>query len=554
MLSTQDNTKLPYGLSDFKRVRTENWYYIDKTNFIEKIENEQSFLFFLRPRRFGKSLTISMLEAYYDIYYKEQFDEIFKDTYVINNLTPLKSSFYTLKFDFSAVDITDYESSFRNHILLRMNDFCDRYNIKIIDIENPISRLESLFIHCNKNNLPIYILIDEYDNFVTKLLVSDIEAYKNIVTSKNAIYKEFFTMLKVGTSGAIKKMFFTGVSPLALYDVTSGSNIGKNISLKEDFNDMVGVTKDELKQMISFYGLEEKKERIINRCNEWYNSYRFHKDVKHTIYNSDMILYYFDNIIRTHQEPDDLIDVNVRTDYSKLKFLVYTNKKLNGNFEMLNKLILGEDVITTKIKDNFSAFELANEDNFKSFIYSLGFVTIEKYRIALKLKIPNQTLKKLLSEFIDYAYKDFSDHNMKVETLNNSLLDLAYEKDLTAFKYMAQVIKESSSIRDYIDGENFVKAYLMAYLNLNTFYELKSEVESNKGYIDILLDPILDEVPYGVIIELKYIKRTEFNENVLEKQIIKAKKQLQQYDMGERYIKVVLVFNGWEMVCCEELE
>ena len=554
MLSTQDNTKLPYGLSDFKRVRTENWYYIDKTNFIEKIENEQSFLFFLRPRRFGKSLTISMLEAYYDIYYKEQFDEIFKDTYVIDNLTPLKSSFYTLKFDFSAVDITDYESSFRNHILLRMNDFCDRYNIKIIDIENPISRLESLFIHCNKNNLPIYILIDEYDNFVTKLLVSDIEAYKNIVTSKNAIYKEFFTMLKVGTSGAIKKMFFTGVSPLALYDVTSGSNIGKNISLKEDFNDMVGVTKDELKQMISFYGLEEKKERIINRCNEWYNSYRFHKDVKHTIYNSDMILYYFDNIIRTHQEPDDLIDVNVRTDYSKLKFLVYTNKKLNGNFEMLNKLILGEDVITTKIKDNFSAFELANEDNFKSFIYSLGFVTIEKYRIALKLKIPNQTLKKLLSEFIDYAYKDFSDHNMKVETLNNSLLDLAYEKDLTAFKYMAQVIKESSSIRDYIDGENFVKAYLMAYLNLNTFYELKSEVESNKGYIDILLDPILDEVPYGVIIELKYIKRTEFNENVLEKQILQAKKQLQQYDMGERYIKVVLVFNGWEMVFCEELE
>ena len=554
MLSTQDNTKLPYGLSDFKRVRTENWYYIDKTNFIEKIENEQSFLFFLRPRRFGKSLTISMLEAYYDIYYKEQFDEIFKDTYVIDNLTPLKSSFYTLKFDFSAVDITDYESSFRNHILLRMNDFCDRYNIKIIDIENPISRLESLFIHCNKNNLPIYILIDEYDNFVTKLLVSDIEAYKNIVTSKNAIYKEFFTMLKVGTSGAIKKMFFTGVSPLALYDVTSGSNIGKNISLKEDFNDMVGVTKDELKQMISFYGLEEKKERIINRCNEWYNSYRFHKDVKHTIYNSDMILYYFDNIIRTHQEPDDLIDVNVRTDYSKLKFLVYTNKKLNGNFEMLNKLILGEDVITTKIKDNFSAFELANEDNFKSFIYSLGFVTIEKYRIALKLKIPNQTLKKLLSEFIDYAYKDFSDHNMKVETLNNSLLDLAYEKDLTAFKYMAQVIKESSSIRDYIDGENFVKAYLMAYLNLNTFYELKSEVESNKGYIDILLDPILDEVPYGVIIELKYIKRTEFNENVLEKQILQAKKQLRQYDMGERYIKIVLVFNGWEMVCCEELE
>lgn len=546
--------KLPYGLSDFKRVTTENWYYIDKTNFIEKIENEQSYLFFLRPRRFGKSLTISMLEAYYDIYYANQFDEIFDGTYIMDNLTPLKSNFYTLRFDFSAVDITDYESSFRNNINMTVALFVSKYEINFeVNFDNPIDNLRGLFIYCNKNNLPIYILIDEYDNFVTKLLISDIEAYKNIVTSKNAIYKEFFTMLKVGTSGAIKKMFFTGVSPLALYDVTSGSNIGKNISLEEDFNDMVGVTKDELKDMVKFYNLNDKKEQIIERCDEWYNSYRFHEDVKHTIYNSDMILYYLDSLIRKDKEPRDLIDVNVRTDYSKLKFLVYTNQKLNGNFEMLNKLILGESVTTTKIKDNFSAFELANEDNFKSFIYSLGFVTIEKYRIAINLKIPNQTLKKLLAEFIDYAYRDFENYKVNTDKLNNKLLDLGYDRDLSVFHYIAQVIKSSTSLRDYIDGENFVKAYLLAYLNLNTFYELKSEVESNKGYIDILLDPIKEEVPYGVIIELKYIKRSEFNDTTLQKQIEQATKQLHQYDMGERYLKIVLVFNGWEMLWCEEV-
>ncbi|MBL0709078.1 MAG: PD-(D/E)XK nuclease domain-containing protein, partial [Sulfurimonas sp.] len=322
-------------------------------------------------------------------------------------------------------------------------------------------------------------------------------------------------------------------------------------SLDEAFNDMVGVTKDELKQMIKYYSLEDKQEHIISRCDEWYNSYRFNKNVKHTIYNSDMILYYMKSIIYNKEEPEQLIDVNVRTDYSKLKYLVYTDKKLNGNFKLINNLILGEKVTTTTIKDNFSAFELSNEENFKSFIFSLGLITLEKYRVALSLKIPNQTLKKLLSEFVHYAYRDFNDYDMKIETLNNHLLDLAYDKDLSAFNYIGEVIKDSSSIRDYIDGENFVKAYLLAYLNLNTFYEVHSEVESNKGYIDILLEPIMSEVPYGVIIELKYIKRKEYNEEKLKQKIAEATKQLQQYDLGARYIKVILVFNGWELVGCE---
>ncbi|MEA2048054.1 MAG: AAA family ATPase [Campylobacterota bacterium] len=548
-------TKLPYGLSDFKRVKIENYYYIDKTEFIEKIEQEADFLFFLRPRRFGKSLTISMLEYYFDVYYKEEFEAIFNDTYILKNPTPLKNNFYILRFDFSAVDTTDYESSFRANINITLEYFVSKYalDLKIDFDSNPIDNLRKVFILCKKKNLPIYILIDEYDNFVTKLLINDMNIYKELVTSKNAIYKEFFTMLKVGTSGAVKKMFMTGVSPLALYDVTSGNNISKNISLSKDFNDMVGVTKDELVDMIHFYGLEDKKEHIIARCDEWYNSYRFHQDIEHTIYNSDMILYYFDSLIRDDEEPRDLIDVNVRTDYSKLKFLVYSNQKLNGNFEMLNNFILGNKVTTTKIKDNFSAFELANEDNFKSFIYSLGFVTIERDLFRLNLKIPNQTLKKLLAEFIHYAYKDFKDYNMKVERLNVYLSDLAINKDLSVFHYMGDMIKNSTSIRDYIDGENFVKAYLLAYLNLNTFYELKSEVESNKGYIDILLDPIKEEVPFGVIIELKYIKRSETNyEATLKSRIAEAKNQLNQYDLGKRYLKVVLVFKGWELVYCEE--
>jgi hypothetical protein len=548
--------KIPYGLSDFKRVLEEDYLYIDKTSFIHDIEDESDFLYFLRPRRFGKSLTISMLEAYYDVYYKDRFESIFKNTYIYKNPTKKQNSFYVLKFNFSAVDTTDYESSFRHNINSTIKLFCDIHNLNItMDTSNPIDNMKTTFEYCFKNNLPIYILIDEYDNFVTKLLVSDMNAYKNIVTTKNAIYKEFFTMLKVGTESAVKKIFITGVSPLAMYDVSSGSNIGKNISLSQNFNNMVGVTKPELNNLIELYNLHDKKERITDICNQWYNSYRFHKDVEHTIYNSDMILYYFDHLIRYNQEPDDLIDVNVRTDYTKLRYLVYTNKKLNGNFEMLNNLIIGNKITTSKIKDNFSAFELANEENFKSFMFSLGFMTLKKELFQLKLSIPNQTIQKLLSEFIHYGYSNLDDYNISTEKINEQLANLAINKDLSVFKYISNAIKESSSIRDFIDGENFVKAYMLCYLNLSNFYALKSEVEINKGYADIVLEPIKEEVPYGVIIELKYISRTQKNyEEVLKNKIKEAKKQLVQYDLGEKYIKIVLVFKGWEMVYCELCE
>ncbi|MEO1954526.1 MAG: AAA family ATPase [Campylobacterales bacterium] len=549
--------KIPYGLSDFKRVKTENYYYIDKTRFIPLVEDDADFLFFLRPRRFGKSLLINMLIAYFDIHYKDEFEEIFKDTWILNNQTPLKSSFYILKFDFSAVDITRYEESFRTNIALEIKYFIKKYNLDIkLPDNDPLDNLRDLFRYIKEKDLPLYIFIDEYDNFANKLLASNIANYKNIVTDKTASYKEFFTMLKAGTSdndSAIKKMFFTGVTPVALYDVSSGSNIGKNVSLLKSYNDMVGITKDELKDMISYYNFEDKKQSIIKRCDDWYNNYRFSLDTTHTIYNSDMILYYFDYLIKTDAEPKNLIDTNVRTDYSKLKFLIYMNKKLNGNFELLNKLIVNEDVVTSDIKDNFSAFELTNSENFKSFLFSLGFMNLNRYRVSAKLQIPNQTIKKLLSEFIDFGYKSLDNYNFNTDEFNNQLLDLAYDKNLSCFHYLANVISTTSSLRDYIDGENFIKAYMLAYLNLNNFYEVYSEREFEKGFVDILLEKAKDEVPYGVMIELKYLKK-EDNDTILEQKIQDAKNQLIKYDKGDNYIKIIIVFKRWEMVYCEELQ
>jgi hypothetical protein len=546
--------KIPYGISNFETLKLEEWYYIDKTKFIEEIENESKYLYFLRPRRFGKSLTIAMLEQYYDINCLDTFESVFKDTYILDNPSPKKNSYHIMRFDFSAVDITDYERSFRNHISLRLNSFVDKYNLNIeLEFDNPIDNMEKVLEYCFKKSISIYLLIDEYDNFVTKLLIDDMEKYKNIVTSKSAIYKEFFSMLKVGTTMSIDKMFITGVSPLALYDVTSGSNIGVNISINEQFNDLVGVTKKELLEMIDYYNLYDKKERIIEICNKWYNSYVFSEEIDYTIYNSDMILYYINHLIRYNREPKDLIDTNVRTDYSKLKYLIYSNKKLNGNFQMLNNLIEGKDVIVNSIKDNFSAFELTNADNFKSFMFSLGFMTLEKRLFQINLKIPNETIKKLLAEFIHYAYQDFSDYSMILDTFNEKLAQLAIKKDLSVFYYLNEVLKESSSVRDYIDGENFIKAYLISYLSLNNFYMLQSEREINKGFADLILEPVKDEVPFGVILEIKYIKKNKFSDKLLQEKITQAKAQLKQYDLGQDYIKIALIYHSWELVFCEEV-
>jgi hypothetical protein len=504
-----------------------------------------------------------VLETYYDIYYEPKFEEVFKGTYIYNNITPLKNKFHILKLDFSAVDVTRYEESLRNYLFNKIDDFLLRYRLGIsLKDENPIDRLTALFDYMKRNDLLLYLIIDEYDNFVNKILIDSLTDYKKIVTTREGIYKQFFTTLKVGTSGSdapIRKMFITGVSPLALFDVTSGSNIGVNISTKEKYNDLLGITRTELDSMIKYYELDNRREEIFSRADEWYNNYRFNKNIPHTIFNTDMIIYYIKHLVREGKEPDELVDVNVRTDYTKLRYLLMTGSKLNGNYAELNSLIQDEPVTIGSIVQDFSAFEVADRDNFLSFLFTLGFVTIEKYRTALKLKIPNQTIKRLMGEFLYKGLKAI-DFNIYIHKFNEYMLDFGYEKDLKAFEYLSGEIKRNSSVRDYFDGEGFLKGFFVSTLLLCPYYEVLTEKEITKGYVDIVLNPIRDEVPYGGIIELKYIPRKRKWKHLLEDKIKEGKEQLKKYNVKEakglrdkEFIKLLIVYKGWEMVYLENL-
>ena len=556
--------KIPYGISDFKLLKTENYYFIDKTNYIEECERYGRFLMFLRPRRFGKSLFVAILEAYYDIYFKDEFEAIFKDTYILNHKSKEASSYMVLRFDFSAVDIYNIEESFRNLLQLRLNNFVNKYALKIeFEDNSPISMLNSIFDYILQRDLDLYVMIDEYDNFANKLFLNSQEDYLNIVSKKTAPFKQFFTTLKAGTTGnnaPIKRMFITGVTPMTMYDVTSGFNIGDNISLNSTFHNMVGFTTDELKEALAYYKLNDKVELSI--LEEWYNHYKFNYK-NSPIYNSDMVLYFIKEYLNEDELPKEMIDINVRSDYSKLRSIIYTNKKLNGNFKTMQTLIGGEHITISNLVQDFSALNLAKEENFKSLLFYLGLVTIADRRLKLSLKIPNETVKRIDIDFLKDALELEKAFVLNTNKLADLLAEFALYGDIEVFKYLATQIKENTGIRDYIYSEQTVKSMYLAYLSLTPYYIIKSEEELNKGFADILLKPLNPYVEYIGLVEFKYIKRGDnLTTKLIETLVKDAKEQLQDYQKDElvtgftnkglKLQKVVIVFWGWEMVYCEK--
>ena len=557
--------KIPYGLADYKRIQEENYYFVDKTHFIEQIENlNESYVVFLRPRRFGKSLFLAVLEAYYDIYYKKDFKILFKDTYISKNLTPNASKYLVLRFDFSGIDIGDVENSFRHYVLTTLKFFIKRYNLNLDFIEEPISLFKNIFDYLKDNDLKLYLLIDEYDNFANKLLLQNKDNYLDIVSHKTALFKQFFTTLKTATTGndsPLKRMFITGVTPMTMYDVTSGFNIGSNISLNPNFNDMVGFTQNEVDELLKYYDVNVDK-KILK---EWYNNYIFSEKLPDTIYNTDMILYFINKYKMSDELPSEMIDINVRSDYSKLRNIIYTNKKLNGNFESLRTLIAGDSVSVQNLVQDFSALHLEKESNFKSLMFYLGLVTIKNKEFSLNLHIPNETVKRIDIDFLDDTLKVENIFNINTDKIEDYFQNFAIEGDIEIFKFVADQIKINSSIRDYIYKEQHIKSMYLSYLSLVPYYIIKSELELNKGFADILIKPFNnDYIKYFGMLEFKYIKREDkVTKDKIDSLVQEATKQLEKYQDDElvatyikqniTLVKIVLIFHGWELIYCEKI-
>jgi len=577
---------IPYGLSSFETVKTENYYYIDKTKYIEILENYGSrYLFFLRPRRFGKSLFVSMLHHYYDINAKAQFDTLFGDTYIGKNPTPRRNTYPVLSFDFSMVQsygtIDEIRESFIKYVHSEIKHFVKKYNdlFKISEAEQQhffsdnylsLDVVRDVFIRLRETNYHTFLIIDEYDNFANNILIEHGSETYTSVTHSGGFLRNFFTNLKGLTDNReIDRLFITGVSPLVMADVTSGFNIGDNISQDPQLSSMIGITQSEAKAMLDYYNsfgvFDKPLDFILDDWQKWYNGYSFNQNLE-KIYNTVSVLYYVHQYIETKRVPISLVDENMRTDYGKFRFLLTQNNTLNGNFSILKEVAEYGETSGVFVR-SFAQNELIVSEKFKSFLFYLGFTSIKEVSIFGKYTytIPNNLIKMLLWEFIQKSLTEV--YQLKINTmfLSNAFDRMARDGAWQpVLQYIIDRFYEAVSIRDFVFHEEGIKTFILAWLNMTAYYKVYSERELKQGFADIYIEPeahFASAIKYGFIIELKYIK-SEFlrtkkkSEPEIAQAIEKATAQLQQYAAYNNCttVKIIVVASAKKLLYMNELK
>jgi len=585
--------KIPYGISDYGLIRRDNHYYVDKTPYLKTIKDAGQYLFFIRPRRFGKSLLLAVMEGYYDVFYKDRFEELFKGTWIYDHPTDERGEYLVLFLNFSVVDPAPDKmgTSFLNHIQGNAVAFIDRYNEylsayqetdyytqKIKDSKSASDVLSDLFLICKGARQRLYVIIDEYDNFANTILSTRGQNAYQKLTHGPGFFRSFFNVLKSGTGkmdAPVTRSFITGVSPITMDDVTSGFNIGKNVSLDRDFNRTLGFTKEDVIEMIEYYRsmgyINHPTQFLMEIMTQWYGNYLFSKKDDVRLFNSDMVLYFLDNYLSEKEIPDDLIDRNVRIDYGKLRHLIVvdTDKTKrptpNGNFGKL-KEIIEEGGTSSAIAKGFPLEELMNVENFKSLLFYLGLLTIKsREKNKLRLEIPNETIKRLFYDYIKEAYRETGIFSLDLSKYSDLMTDMAYDGEWEALlKFITGRMQESMSLRDLITGEKSIQSFLNVYLGLSDLYIIHSEKELNKGYADIVMEPFLaryEGIEYSYLLEIKYIPKTkgksrkELEQNIRQLRI-EAEEQLKKYTGDKRFkktlgqttvVKLVLIFCGSEL-------
>lgn len=574
--------RIPYGMMNFIDVREDDCYYVDKTHYIPLIENANKYFFYIRPRRFGKSLTISMLRHYYNILEADKFEKWYGDLYIGKHPTPERNSYLIIYLNFAVVnaELKSYRESLDAHCNTEFNFFCDVYaqylpeGIKeeMNKKKGAVEQLDYLYKECVKTNQQIYLFIDEYDHFTNKILSepSCLEDYKS-ETHGTGYLRSFFDTVKAGTDSTIKRCFVTGVSPVTMDDLTSGFNIGTNYSLSPEFNEMTGFNEEEVRAMLDYYAttceFHHSTDELIEAMKPWYDNYCFSEQSygNTTMYNSNMVLYFVDNYIRNEgYMPRNMVEENIRVDYNKLRMLIRKDKEFTHDASTIQTLIK-QGYITGELKTGFPAETVAEPDNFVSLLFYFGMLTISgTLEGETKLTIPNQVVREQLYSYLldTYNEADLRFDNWEKGKLASAM---AYRGDWKAyFNYIAECLHRYSSQRDKQKGEAYVHGFTLAMTVQNRFYRPISEQENQEGYADIFMFPLLDiyrDMLHSYIIELKYAKGKDSNEKVeqLRQEAIAQANRYAASETVQKAIgtttlhKIIVVYQGMKMVVCEEI-
>ena len=574
--------RIPYGMMNFIDVREDDCYYVDKTHYIPLIENANKYFFYIRPRRFGKSLTISMLHHYYNILEADKFEKWYGDLYIGKHPTPERNSYLIIYLNFAVVnaELNSYRQSLDAHCNTEFNFFCDVYaqylpeGIKeeMNKKKGAIEQLDYLYKECIKTNQQIYLFIDEYDHFTNKILSepSCLEDYKS-ETHGTGYLRSFFDTVKAGTDSTIKRCFVTGVSPVTMDDLTSGFNIGTNYSLSPEFNEMTGFNEEEVRAMLDYYAttcqFHHSTDELIEAMKPWYDNYCFAEQSYGgtTMYNSNMVLYFVDNYIRNGgYMPRNMVEENIRVDYNKLRMLIRKDKEFAHDASTIQTLVQ-QGYVTGELKTGFPAETVAEPDNFISLLFYFGMLTISgTKRGKTLLTIPNQVVREQLYSYLldTYNEADLRFDNWEKGKLASAM---AYRGDWKAyFDYIAECLHRYSSQRDKQKGEAYVHGFTLAMTAQNRFYRPISEQENQEGYADIFMFPLLDiykDMLHSYIIELKYAKGKDSDEKVeqLRQEAITQANRYAASETVQKAIgtttlhKIIVVYQGMKMVVCEEV-
>ena len=576
--------EIPYGVSDFDIVRRDNLYYVDKTMYLPKLESEARFLFFIRPRRFGKSVFISMLRAYYDIRTKDKFQEVFGDLWIGQHPTPLQGKFQVLYLDFSQVggNIEKLEERFNLFLGVELDGFVRNYHEyypedivrKVRETEDAVGKFAIIVNEAKYRGYPLYLIIDEYDNFTNTVLNEQGEKVYWAITHAEGFYRDIFKKFK----GTFERIFITGVSPVTLDDVTSGFNIGWHISTKEEFNQMLGFSTEDVRDLFTYY--REKGfirpdadiETIINDMKPWYDNYCFAEEALETqsrVFNCDMVLYYLRNYMTRGEGPKEMIDPNTKTDYNKMRKLIQLDK-LDGDRKGIIERIAETGEIITRLEETFPANQITNPEIFPSLLFYYGMLTIKGTRgDKLILGIPNNNVRKQYYGYLKEIFEEKA--TLSVNKLTDYYYDMAYDgKWREGLTFLADSYANVSSVRDGIEAERNLQGFFMAYLNLNNYYYTAPELELSHGYCDFFLLPDLTHYPtkHSYILELKLIPKREkgmskkAHEGLIAKQWDDAVEQIKRYAeaprvealrQGTQLHRIIIQFDGWKLYHMDEV-
>lgn len=581
---------VPYGVADFATVIEQNLYYVDKTMFIPELEKQPRNLFFIRPRRFGKSIFLSMLYSYYDCTQSHKFQSLFGNLWIGQHPTPLQGKYQVLFLDFSQItgNIDKLETKFNSYLSINLDAFVRQYSEyyqaemeEILAQEDFEEKMELIFKAAKAHQYHLYLIIDEYDNFTNVILNERGENVYHAITHADGFYRDVFKKFK----GNFERIFMMGVSPVTLDDVTSGFNIGWNISIKPEFDEMLGFSTTDVMEMFTYYKehgsipVDSDIDAIVNDMKPWYDNYCFAEEAlkkKTRMFNCDMVLYYLRNYMDNGCSPRQMIDPNTRTDYGKMKKLLQFDK-LDGERKGIIRKIAEEEQIVTQLYESFSAYQIPKAEIFPSLLFYYGMLTIKGTRgFKLILGIPNNNVRKQYYGYLEEEYQ--AKAYVDVNQLTDYYYDMAYDgKWEEGLRFMADAYAKVSSVRDGIEAERNLQGFFMAYLNLNDYYITAPELELNHGYCDFFLLPDLTHYAsqHSYILELKVLSKKDFSAIVegeftedgkpmtkAEKQWREAVEQIHRYAeaprvealrQGTKLHLIIMQFEGWELKRMEEV-